>query len=50
MISSNDLHFDDAELEILYAEFAAEDCELAETGLSDFVANLEREDVVIAHA
>lgn len=36
--------FDDVELEALYAEFAGEDRELAETGLDEYVANLERED------
>ena len=36
--------FDDVELEALYAEFADEDRELAEVGLSDYAANLERED------
>ena len=36
--------FDDAELETLYAEFADEDCELAEVGLAEYAANLERED------
>ncbi len=36
--------FDDAELETLYAEFADEDRELAEVGLAEYAANLERED------
>ena len=36
--------FDDVELESLYAEFADEDRELAETGLAEYAANLERED------
>ncbi len=36
--------FDDVELEALYAEFADEDRELAETGLAEYAANLERED------
>ena len=36
--------FDDVELETLYAEFADEDRELAEAGLVDYAANLERED------
>lgn len=36
--------FDDARLEALYAEFADEDRELAETGLAEYTANLERED------
>ena len=36
--------FDDIELEALYAEFADEDRELAETGLADYAANLARED------
>ncbi len=49
MIFSNDLHFDDAELEVLYSEFANEDRELAESGLGDYLANLEGENVLIAH-
>ncbi len=36
--------FDDATLEALYAEFADEDRELAEIGLAEYAANLERED------
>ncbi len=36
--------FDDAALEALYAEFADEDRELAEVGLTEYAANLERED------
>ena len=36
--------FDDIELEALYAEFADEDREFAETGLADYAANLARED------
>ncbi len=36
--------FDDAELEALYAEFADEDRELAETGLADYATSLARED------
>jgi ABC-type phosphate transport system auxiliary subunit len=36
--------FDDVELEALYAEFADEDRELAEIGLAEYSANLERED------
>ncbi len=36
--------FDDVELEALYGEFADEDRQLAETGLSEYAANLERED------
>ncbi len=36
--------FDDAALEILYAEFADEDRELAESGLTEYAANLARED------
>ena len=35
---------DDIELEALYAEFADEDRELAEVGLAEYAANLERED------
>ena len=35
---------DDVNLEALYAEFADEDRELAEAGLSEYAANLERED------
>jgi len=38
--------FDDVALEILYAEFADEDLELAEVGLAEYAANLEREDAV----
>ncbi len=40
----DDSQFDDAELEALYAEFANEDRELAESGLTEYAANLERED------
>ena len=40
----NDSQLDDAELEALYAEFADEDRELAENGLTEYAANLERED------
>ncbi len=36
--------FDDVELEALYTEFAEEDRDLAEFGLSEYAANLERED------
>lgn len=36
--------FDDVELEALYGEFADEDRELAEVGLAEYAANLERED------
>ncbi|MDQ3253264.1 MAG: hypothetical protein M3R15_05050 [Acidobacteriota bacterium] len=36
--------FDDAALEALYGEFADEDRELAEIGLAEYAANLERED------
>ncbi len=36
--------FDDVKLEALYAEFADEDHELAEAGLAQYAANLERED------
>ena len=36
--------FDDVELEALYAEFTDEDRELAETGLAEYAANLERDD------
>jgi hypothetical protein len=39
-----EMRLDDVELESLYAEFADEDRELAETGLSEYVANLARED------
>jgi ABC-type phosphate transport system auxiliary subunit len=35
---------DDAALEALYAEFADEDQEIAEVGLSEYASNLERED------
>ena len=38
--------FDDVRLEALYAEFADEDRELAEVGLAEYAANLEREDIV----
>jgi hypothetical protein len=41
----NELLLGDAELEALYAEFANEDRELAENGLTEYAANLEREDV-----
>ena len=37
--------FDEAEIETLYAEFAVEDRELAEGGLGEYAANLDREDV-----
>jgi hypothetical protein len=40
----NELLLGDAELEALYAEFADEDRELAENGLTEYAANLERED------
>ncbi len=40
----NDLQLDETELEALYAEFADEDRELAESGLTEYAANLERED------
>jgi hypothetical protein len=46
LISGNNLQLIDTELEVLYAEFANEDCELAESGSGDYVANLEREDMV----
>ncbi len=36
---------DEVELEALYTEFADEDRELAEIGLAEYSANLEREDV-----
>ncbi len=36
--------FDDAELEALYAEFADEDRELAEVGVTEYAVSLERED------
>ena len=36
--------FDDVEIKALYAEFADEDRELAEVGLSEYAANLMRED------
>ncbi len=36
--------FDDAALEALYAEFADEDRELAEVSLTEYDANLKRED------
>jgi ABC-type phosphate transport system auxiliary subunit len=38
--------FDDVRLEALYAEFADEDREFAEAGLSEYSANLESEDAV----
>jgi hypothetical protein len=50
MIFGNNSQFEDAELEVLYAKFANEDRDLAESGLGDYVVNLERDDVVIAHA
>ena len=40
----NDSQFDDTELEALYGEFADEDRKLAEVGLAEYAANLERED------
>ena len=40
----DDSQLDDTELEALYAEFADEDRELAEVGLAEYAANLERED------
>ena len=40
----SETQFDDVELETLYAEFADEDRELAEAGLAEYAANLERED------
>ena len=40
----NGSQLDDVELETLYAEFADEDRELAESGLTEYAANLERED------
>ena len=40
----SETQFDDARLEALYAEFADEDREFAEVGLSEYAANLERED------
>jgi hypothetical protein len=49
MVSGNNSQFEDARLEVLYAEFANEDCNLAKSGLGDYVANLERENVVIAY-
>lgn len=39
-----DSQVNDAELEALYAEFADEDRELAESGLAEYAATLERED------
>ena len=38
--------FDDAQLAALYNEFADEDRELAEFGLSEYANNLEHEDTV----
>lgn len=37
-------NFDDAELKALYAEFADEDRELAEVGVTEYAVSLERED------
>lgn len=37
--------FDEAELAVLYGEFAEEDRDLAETGMGDYAAALEREDI-----
>jgi hypothetical protein len=37
--------FDEAKIEALYAEFADEDRELAESGLTEYATNLGREDV-----
>ncbi len=42
----NDSQLDDAELEALYTEFADEDRELAESGLTEYAAKLEREDQI----
>ena len=39
-----DSQLDDTEIEALYVEFADEDRELAEVGLAEYTANLERED------
>ena len=38
--------FDETQLAALYGEFADEDRELAEIGLSEYSANLEREDAI----
>ena len=38
--------FDEEKLAALYGEFADEDRELAEIGLSEYSANLEREDAI----
>ena len=38
--------FDDAQLSALYAEFADEDRVLAESGLTEYAVNLEREDAI----
>lgn len=38
--------FDESQLEALYGEFADEDHEFAEVGLSEYAANLEREDAI----
>ena len=40
----DDSQLDNAELEAFYVEFADEDRELAESGLTEYAANLERED------
>ena len=44
--SKTDQQFDEAELEKLYAEFADEDRELAETDLDQYAENLTHEDTV----
>jgi len=39
-------HFDVAEIETLYAEFADEDRELAEAGIADYALGFKHEDAV----
>ena len=41
-----ELDVDESELAALYAEFADEDRELAEVGLTEYASNLESEDAV----
>ncbi len=38
--------FDETQLAALYGEFSGEDRELAEIGLSEYSANLDREDAI----
>lgn len=42
--SKHQRQFDESEIAKLYQEFGTEDCELAESDLSDYAKNLNRED------